>query len=316
VIDLNTTYSNRRGIFANAAKVVLFLLATAVMTFAQTPSLDRVSCVTKTFSSAGTDTCRAFLTTTNSTHVYIALSSNNPAVTVPSGITVSYYAGSKGFTATVASVKTAQTALITATLNGVSKSFAIALSPSTTSGAAMSVNATSLGFGSVVVNSPVAQSVTVTSTGTTALVVNSATVTGTGFSLSGANFPVTLNPGQSFTFEVQFDPLVVASYSGQLSIVSSASTKTIPLSGTGAAHQVQLSWSAPSTSGYSIIGYNVYRALTGSTSFARLNGSIDQVAAYTDSTVKSGTAYDYTVRSVDSAGAESSPSNKTTVKVP
>jgi fibronectin type 3 domain-containing protein len=98
-----------------------------------------------------------------------------------------------------------------------------------------------------------------------------------------------------------------------LSIASSVSTKTIPLSGVATSHQVNLSWNAPSGL---VSGFNVYRALSGSTSFARVNSSVDPNTSYTDSTVKSGTSYDYTVKSVDSSGVESAPSNKTTVTIP
>jgi hypothetical protein len=292
----------------------IFLLISTVA-FGQ--SLDRISCVTKTYSSPGTDTCRAFLTTTNSTHLYIALSSNNPAVSVPSGVTVSYYAGSKGFAANIASVKTAQTAVITATLNGVQKSFAIALAPSSsTSSAAMSVNATSIGFGSTILNTPIEQAVTVSSTGSAALTLNSASVSGTGFTLSGASLPATLNPGQSLTLQVQFDPVKAGSYSGQLTVSSSAATKTIPLTGVGASHQVELSWNAPSSSQDPVVGYNVYRSPSSTTSYVRLNGGMESTTSYTDGTVQSGSSYKYVVKSVDSAGAESPASNPTTIAVP
>lgn len=293
---------------------MILLLSTAA--FGQTPSLDRVSCVTKTYSSAGTDTCRAFLTATNSTHMYIALSSNNPAVTVPSGVTVSFYAGSKGFGANIAPVKTAQTAIITATVNGVAKSFQIALSPSSTSSSAMSVNATSIGFGSTILNTPIEQSVTVSSTGTAALTLSSASVSGTGFSLARATLPATLNPGQSLTLQVQFDPTKAGSFSGQLVVNGSAASKTIPLTGVGASHQVELSWSAPSASKDPVIGYNVYRSPTSTTSYVRLNGSTESTTSYTDGTVQSGTSYKYVVKSVDSGGLESPASNATTIAVP
>ncbi|MBS1806297.1 MAG: choice-of-anchor D domain-containing protein [Acidobacteria bacterium] len=312
MINLKSVSLDRKSLRTASTSAIALILATASSAaFAQ--SLDRISCVTKTYTSAGTDTCRAFLTSTNSDHVYIALSSNNPAVTVPSSIMVSYNAGSKGFYATVASVKTAQTATITAKLNGVSKSFKISIAPPTTSGAAMTINATSIGFGSDVIKTPIAQSVTVTSTGGAALTVNSATVSGTGFSLVSAKLPTTLNPGQSLTLQVQFNPLTAGSFTGQLVIASNASTSTIPLFGTGASHQVELSWNAPTTP---VVGYNVYRALSGSTSYSRLNSSLDAISAYTDGTVKSGTGYDYIVRSVNSSGTESSPSNKTSVKIP
>jgi hypothetical protein len=312
VIDLKSIFSNRKFLLASFANILLFTAAA----LASAQSLDRISCVTKTYASTGTDTCRAFLTSTNSTHLYIALSSNNPAVTVPSGVTVSYYAGSKGFSANIGTVTKPQTAIITAKLNGISKSFSISLSPSSASSAAMSVNASSIGFGSVVLNSPQEQSVKISSTGTAPLTVNSAAVSGTGFSIAGATFPATLNPGQSIALQVLFDPTKAGTFTGQLSIASNASTASIPLSGTGASHQVELSWNAPPASTNPIVAYNIYRAPSGNSSFARVNSSPNSSPTFTDSTVQSGTAYDYKVTSLSSAGLESSPSNKITVSVP
>jgi hypothetical protein len=315
VINFGNTFPNRKYPQPLFAKLIIAIMAIASAT-ASAQSLDRVSCVAKTYASAGTDTCRAFLTSINSTHLYIALRSNNPAVTVPSGVTVSYYAGSKGFSANIGAVSTSQTAVITATLNGISKSFSIYLSPSSATAAKMSVNAKSIGFGSVVLNSPQEQAVTISSTGTAPLTLNSAAVTGTGFSISAAKFPVTLNPGQSMALQVQFDPLKAGTFTGQLSIVSNVSTASIPLSGTGASHQVELNWNPPSNSSDPIVAFNIYRALSGSSSFARLNSTPDQSASYTDGSVQSGTAYDYKVTSLDSAGLESAPSNKISIIVP
>jgi hypothetical protein len=167
-----------------------------------------------------------------------------------------------------------------------------------------------------VLNSPQEQSVKISSTGTAPLTVNSAAVSGTGFSISGATFPATLNPGQSIALQVLFDPTKAGTFTGQLSIASNASTASIPLSGTGASHQVELSWNAPPASTNPIVAYNIYRAPSGNSSFARVNSSPNSSPTFTDSTVQSGTAYDYKVTSLSSAGLESSPSNKITVSVP
>jgi hypothetical protein len=314
VTDLKAIFSNRKFLLALFASMLVFIAPAAPLVSAQ--SLDRISCVAKTYTSTGADTCRAFLTSTNSTHLYIALASNNPSVTVPTGVTVSLYAGSKGFSANIGSVTKPQTAIITATLNGVSKSFSISLSPASTSAAKMSINATSIGFGSVALNSPQEQSLRISSTGTAALTVNSAAVSGTGFSISGATFPATVNPGQSIALQVQFDPTKAGTFTGQLSIASNASSASIPLSGTGASHQVELNWNPPAATADPVVAYNVYRAPSGNSSFARVNSSPDSSPTYTDGTVQSGTAYDYKVTSLDSAGRESSPSNKISIAVP
>lgn len=100
----------------------------------------------------------------------------------------------------------------------------------------LTVIAGSLGFGSVVANTSITQSLILTSTGTAPVTVNSATVSGAAFTLVGGNFPVTLNPTQSITLEVQFSPVAAGSANGQLTIISNSSTGStavVYLSGTG-----------------------------------------------------------------------------------
>ena len=315
MIRFKDVYSQFRFQISSIAFILVFLLATSRSALGATPSLDRISCVQTTYATAGGDTCRAFLTGITTAHLYIALSSDNRAVTVPSTITVSLNAASKGFYPVISAVSSKQTATITAKLNGIVKTFKIYLTPPTSSGASLGINATNVGFGSVLVNTPQEQSVTLTSTGTSAVTVNSASVAGTGFSLSGLSLPVTLNAGQSTTLQVLFDPKTVGNFSGQLTVNSSASTKTIPLTGVGASHQVELSWNAPSSTS-SIVGYNVYRSPSSTSSYARLNGSAEPTTSYTDGTVQSGSTYKYIVKSVSSSGVESSASNATTVAVP
>lgn len=91
----------------------------------------------------------------------------------------------------------------------------------------------------------------------------------------------------------------------------------VTLSGTGTAipHEVDLTWSAPSNSTDPVVGYNIYRAL-GSGSFQLMNASRDLQTTYVDDTVVSGSTYNYMVKSVDSGGVESVPSNQFAVTIP
>ena len=102
----------------------------------------------------------------------------------------------------------------------------------------LTVSATSLAFGNVTVNTASTQPVTLTSTGTAPVTINSATLSGTGFTLSGATFPATLNPAQSVTLNVQFDPATAGAATGHLTVHSNSSTDgtaVVNLSGTGTA---------------------------------------------------------------------------------
>ena len=117
----------------------------------------------------------------------------------------------------------------------------------------LTVSAASLSFGSLAVNTSTTQALTLTSSGTSPVTVNSAAITGAGFVLVGANLPVTLNPTQSTTLQVQFDPTSPGAANGQITINSnsaSGSATVVALSGTGttsAAPQTspQLTVSAP-----------------------------------------------------------------------
>lgn len=188
---------------------------------------------------------------------------------------------------------------------------------STTSTPTLTVNASSIAFGSVVLNTPSTQSLTLSSTGAANVVVSSVSVSGAGFTVSGATFPLTLTPGQSATLSLQFQPTAAGAASGKLVIASNSTTNataTIALSGTGVPVAVDLSWTPPGSG--SIAGFNVYRATGTSSSFQRLNAAVSSPASFMDSTVLSGTTYQYYVTSVDSGGAESIPSNTATIVVP
>ena len=108
----------------------------------------------------------------------------------------------------------------------------------------LTLSASALGFGNVNLNATSTQTLTLSSSGTAPVTVNSATVTGAGFSITGATFPVTLNPGQTATLQVSFAPTVAGSASGTLSISSNSSsgtTATVSLSGTGTTPQLTVS---------------------------------------------------------------------------
>jgi Abnormal spindle-like microcephaly-assoc'd, ASPM-SPD-2-Hydin len=282
-----------------------------------TAALSALSCTSGSMTGAGTDTCTVTMTApAPSSGLNVTLASNNKAVTLPASINVPANATSAGFSATVSAVSSAQSATLTATANGVTKNFALQLG--TAGGATLSINATSISFGSVSLNTPSTQSVTLTATGSSAVAVSSASITGTGFSLPGAKFPMTVNPGTPATLSVQFDPTASGTATGQLVIANNSTNDANPsigLSGTGAALQIALNWDAPSSSSDPIAGYNVYRAVSGSSSYSVVKSGNSQTS-FTDSTIKSGTTYQYYVTSLDSTGAESTPSNTATVAVP
>ena len=130
----------------------------------------------------------------------MSLSSNATAVTVPSSVTVAAGATSASFSATVSAVSTAETATLTASSGGATKTYAISLGAAVPT---LTLSTATVSFGTVAVGATGTGSVTLTSSGTAAVTVSAGTVSGTGFTISGVSFPLTLNPGQTATLTVQ-----------------------------------------------------------------------------------------------------------------
>jgi hypothetical protein len=279
--------------------------------------LSALSCSSASLAGSGSDACTVMLSSAApSSGLTVSLSSSNTAVSVPTTVTVPASTTSAGFMATVSRVESAQTATLIARASSVSNSFVLHLNVATPT---LSINASTVPFGNVVVNARATQYVTLTSTGTAPVTINGAALTGAGFTMSGAALPVTLSPNQAMTLAVQFDPTVTGPASGQLTIGSNSSTNPtalIGLSGTGDPHEVDLTWFPPISSADPVAGYNVYRSPSGSSTYQRLNSSAVTATMFTDITIESGSSYDYTVTSVDAAGAESVPSNTTTATIP
>ena len=208
-----------------------------------TATLSSLSCTSSTLIGSVPDTCTVTLSTAaGSGGQVVSLASSNNAITLPSTVTVPAGAASAGFTATASAVSTAQAVTLTAAASGVSETFNLELNAALPT---LSANATSIAFGNVFVNTATApQSVTLTSTGTVPVTISAATLTGTGFTVSGIAFPATLSPGQAATLNVGFDPTSVGTATGQLTIASNSSTGSsalISLSGSGTVTPAALS---------------------------------------------------------------------------
>ena len=183
----------------------------------------------------------------------------------------------------------------------------------------LTVTPTTVDFGTVTVSKSSSQSITLSSTGSAPVTINSLTMSGSNFSVTGLTVPASLNPGQSASLTLVFAPTATGAASGQLTITSNSSanpTATVLLSGNATQHIVDLNWKAPATSSDPPAGYHVYRSISGANAYQFL-GTVDvSLTAYTDLTAQSVTTYDYVVKSVDTQGVESTPSNVTTAVIP
>jgi hypothetical protein len=127
---------------------------------------------------------------------------------------------------------------IAITNNGSSSTVNIALAGSGTSTGpkpqgTLTVTPASLNFGSVRAGTKLTLNESLINTGSAQLTVSQATVTGSGFSITGLTFPLVLNPGQSFTFQATFAPRSVGNDNGAISLISNASDPrwTVPVAG-------------------------------------------------------------------------------------
>ena len=180
-------------------------------------------------------------------------------------------------------------------------------------------SATSLSFGNVTVGSTGTSQLTVKSTGNTNASISKVTVSGTGFVLGSSAAGLTLDPTQSESYTVNFDPKATGSVGGTLTITSNAanSPMKIALSGSGVAaaahHTVGLAWDRSSST---VTGYFVYRSSKPSGPYTQLNSTPEANPTYSDGTVSNGQVYYYYVTAVNSSNIQSADSNEVSVTIP
>jgi hypothetical protein len=189
------------------------------------------------------------------------------------------------------------------TLSGSTTPINLALSGTGIVPATLTATPASLAFGSVVAGQTSTLSETVKNVGGASATISVASVSGNGFSVSGLTVPLTLTAGQSATFNVVFSPPTSGSFSGSVSITSTASNPnlTISLGGTGTVQsQGQLSVSPATISvGNVTVGTSGTQAGTLSATGASVTVSSDSVGG--SEFVISGLAFPLTILAGQSA---------------
>jgi hypothetical protein len=283
-------------------------------------TLSKLSCASKTLTVPATTACSVYLSAAANSQTIVKLSSSISSLKAPVSVNVAAGATSAAFNVTASTLSTKQTALLTATVNGVSQMDSITLNPATTASPTNGVTLSRLSCAtqtltgptwtecSVYLSAPVtSQTVVMLSSNNKALQTPASVNVATG--ATSAAFKVTasaLSSAQPVTLTA------TANGVSQTDVIQLEGGSTEPTT----QHTVQLNWNAPAATADPVVGYHVYRASSGGSNFVLLSPSSDTQTNYDDTTVKSGDKYDYIVRSVDSDGAESAPSNKTTVTVP
>jgi hypothetical protein len=106
----------------------------------------------------------------------------------------------------------------------------------------ISVNPATVAFGDVLVGSSKQMTISISNPGKESLSLSKATLTGTGFTMSGLTTPLTLAAGKSSSLTVTFRPTIAAAESGSISLSSNASNSpfNISLSAIGTQPQISL----------------------------------------------------------------------------
>jgi hypothetical protein len=182
----------------------------------------------------------------------------------------------------------------------------------------LQVSPTAINFGDVLVGHSGSLALKVTNAGNSALTTGRGTISGSGFSMIGGLSGLTLQPGQSDSVTVVFEPALTGSASGAISVVAGTTTTSVALSGSGttgsSSHSVDLSWSASTSSG--VAGYYIERATNSGGPYQVLNSSKDTGTSYVDSTVQAGKEYFYVIVAVNTSGQESNPSAQVSATIP
>ncbi|HTT19569.1 MAG TPA: choice-of-anchor D domain-containing protein [Candidatus Sulfotelmatobacter sp.] len=126
-------------------------------------------------------------------------------------------------------------------------------------------SASSMNFGSIAVGSSQTQTLALSNTGGSNLTISAATVTGSGFSVSGLTLPYSLAAGSTANLQVKFSPTNSGTNTASLAIASNAAdpSVTVSLSGTANATSGTLAVTPGSISFGSVaVGSSQMQALT------------------------------------------------------
>ena len=180
---------------------------------------------------------------------------------------------------------------------------------------------TSMSFGNVIVGRSGSLTLKLTNAGNSKLTTTRGAITGSGFSMIGQLSGLTLEPGQSDSVVVVFEPTAKGSVSGNITIATISTSASVALSGAGisgatssSSHTVNLVWTASASSG--VAGYYVERGTTSGGPYQILNSSLETETSYVDSTVADGKEYFYVIVSVGNTGEESKPSSQMSATIP
>ncbi|MBZ5600622.1 MAG: choice-of-anchor D domain-containing protein [Acidobacteriia bacterium] len=166
---------------------------------------------------------------------------------------------------------------------------------------ALKVAPSSLTFGNVQVGYSKTLTATLSNTGGGDLTIYSATSSGAEFIASGLSTPLTLTPGQSFTFSITFAPQSSSDATGDVTLSSQNNRKTrsIPLTGTGtAAGQLTVS---PASLSFGNVAVGKSASLSGTLTATGASVAVSSGTSNSSEFVLSGLSFPFTLQAGQSA---------------
>jgi hypothetical protein len=183
---------------------------------------------TQTVSVTNTGTATVNISAASVSGASFTVVGGNPATSVPVGQSASVQVQ---FSPTALG---AATGSLTVTSDASNSTLTIGLS-GTGMQPGLTVSPTSLNFSNVTVGQTSSQNVTLTNSGNSNLVVTLATISGTGFTMTGLSLPATIGGGQGLTLAVQFAPVSTTGASGSIVFTDNSPTSPQSLTMTGSA---------------------------------------------------------------------------------
>lgn len=173
----------------------------------------------------------------------------------------------------------------------------LTLSGSGVSSGQIAANPGSVAFGTVMVGDHKTSPASVINTGSATVTISQAALSNAAYSVSGLNPPVTLNGGQSLTFNVTFAPVSGGASTGALAITSNAadSQLNVSLSGSGMTPgQLAL---APSTYNFGNVNTGQSAVMSGTLSAAGSPITLASASSTSSEFVMSGVSFPVTLSS-------------------
>jgi Abnormal spindle-like microcephaly-assoc'd, ASPM-SPD-2-Hydin len=185
--------------------------------------------------------------------------------------------------------------------NATNSTLNIPLSATVASAGVLSTSDSSLTFGNVQINGSATQPETLTNSGGTTVTISQAKVSGTGFSATGLTLPMTLSPGQSFTFGTVFNPASGGSSTGSIVVTSDASNSTLTISLDGTATVPGQLLVSPASLSFGSVTVGQGKALTASLTAKGSSITISNAGGSTSEFVVSGISLPLTLKDGQSA---------------